>query len=321
MNTRTQAIRQKWIKKGLIYKPSGEHWWNQAYATEPTVDVVNDEVWRIYFGTRDEKNRNRICFIEVDARNPSRIVRDICEPVLPLGKIGTFDDCGMMPSWIIDFGGKKYLYYTAWNVRNTIPYHLSIGLAISEDGGATFQKFSEGPLFSACSTEPYFSGTACVHIEDQGKWRCWYTSCTGWKEFPEAPPEPRYHIKVAESENGIDWHRAGTVAIDYKTLNEGAVGRPSVLREDGILKMWYCYRGGTDYRTNRQTSYRIGYAESEDGIKWVRMDDRVGVDVSPEGWDSEMIEYPHVFEHGGRKYMFYCGNKFGASGFGYAVLE
>jgi predicted GH43/DUF377 family glycosyl hydrolase len=309
---------QKWEKKGLIYKPRGEHWWNRAYATEPTVDLVNDESWRIYFGTRDEKNRNRICFIDVDAQNPSRIVRDISEPILPLGKVGTFDDCGMMPSWITDHNGKKYLYYTAWNVRNTIPYHLSIGLAVSEDGGATFNKFSEGPLFSACVSEPYFSGTACVYRK-QDSWKCWYTSCTGW-EIVGTTPEPRYHIKVAESQDGVNWNRTGTVAIDYKSPDEGGVGRPSVLWEHGVFKMWYCYRGGTDYRTNRQTSYRIGYAESVDGVKWTRMDNLVEMNVSPEGWDSEMIEYPHVFECHGKKYMFYCGNKFGVSGFGYAVL-
>jgi predicted GH43/DUF377 family glycosyl hydrolase len=317
MNANASAIQQKWIKKGLIYKPGGQFWWNQSYATEPTVDVLNDQVWRVYFGTRDEKNRNRICFIDIDAQDPSKLIRNISEPILPLGKIGTFDDCGMMPSWITECAGRKYLFYTAWNVRNTIPYHLSIGLAISDDSGATFHKFSEGPLFSECHAEPYFSGTACVLV-DRGMWRCWYTSCTGW-EVVGATPEPRYHIKVAESKNGIDWQRMGTVAIDYKSPDEGAVGRPSVLQENGILKMWYCYRGGTDYRTNRQTSYRVGYAESEDGIKWLRMDESVGIDVSSEGWDSEMIEYPHVFIHNGKKYMFYCGNKFGMSGFGYAV--
>ena len=317
MNAGTQTIQQKWIKKGLVYRPSGDAWWARSYATEPTVDLISDKVWRVYFGTRDEKNRNRICFIDVDARDPSQILRDISEPILPLGRIGTFDDCGMMPSWILNHDGKKYLYYTAWNVRNTVPYHLSIGLAISKDNGNLFEKFSEGPIFSATHIEPYFSGTACV-LADRGLWRCWYTSCTAW-EVVGSSPEPRYHIKVAESENGIDWRRTGTVAIDYESPDEGAVGRPSVLLEDGVFKMWYCYRGGTDYRTNLKTSYRIGYAESEDGIKWHRMDDCAGIDVSSEGWDSEMIEYPHVFEHEGRKYMFYCGNKFGMSGFGYAV--
>ncbi len=61
--------------------------------------------------------------------------------------------------------------------------------------------------------------------------------------------------------------------------------------------MWYSYRGGVDYRTSLKTSYRIGYAQSEDGISWTRMDECAGIDVSAEGWDSEMIEYPHIIQY------------------------
>jgi predicted GH43/DUF377 family glycosyl hydrolase len=75
--------------------------------------------------------------------------------------------------------------------------------------------------------------------------------------------------------------------------------------------MWYSYRG---------ESYRIGYAESEDGIHFNRMDEKVGIDVSETGWDSEMICYPHVFEHNGEKYMLYNGNGYGKTGIGLAVL-
>ena len=49
--------------------------------------------------------------------------------------------------------------------------------------------------------------------------------------------------------------------------------------------------------------------------------DNVGIDVSPYGWDSEMIEYPFIFEHKDRIYMLYNGNGFGKTGFGLAVLE
>ena len=67
-------------------------------------------------------------------------------------------------------------------------------------------------------------------------------------------------------------------------------------------------------------SYRIGYAESEDGIHFNRMDEKVGIDVSKFGWDSEMICYPHVFAHNGEKYMLYNGNGYGKEGIGLAVL-
>ena len=85
--------------------------------------------------------------------------------------------------------------------------------------------------------------------------------------------------------------------------------------------MWYAYRNARRYRTDRRRSYRIGYAESEDGVRWHRLDDQAGIDVSDQGWDSEMICYPHVVVRAGKAYMFYNGNMFGATGFGYATLE
>jgi hypothetical protein len=74
--------------------------------------------------------------------------------------------------------------------------------------------------------------------------------------------------------------------------------------------MWYSYSTG---------SFRIGYAESKDGIIWERKDDEAGIDVSDSGWDSEMIEYAFVFKHKGKKYMLYNGNSFGRDGFGLAT--
>ena len=85
--------------------------------------------------------------------------------------------------------------------------------------------------------------------------------------------------------------------------------------------MWYSYRGGSEYRTNLSQSYRIGYAESLDGLKWTRKDEQVGIDVSKSGWDSEMICYPFVLDINDRRYMFYNGNGFGKSGLGYAMLD
>jgi hypothetical protein len=319
MGPMTLPIQDKWMKKGLIYKPSGQNWWNRTHASVPTVDSTDQKIWRIYFGTRDEMNRNRISYITVEAGNPTHVLYEHDAPVLDLGNLGTFDDCGVMPSWILDYDGKKYLYYIGWTVRSTIPYHNSIGLAISKDNGYTFERFSEGPVFGETYVEPFFTATSCVLV-DAGVWKNWYLSCTGWTRV-DGRAEPRYHIKYAESKDGINWDRRGLVAIDYKSDSEAGIVRASVLKENGSYRMWYSYRGGIDYRSNPKTSYRIGYAESTDGVSWTRMDDSVGIDVSSEGWDSEMIEYPHVIEHHGVRYMFYNGNKFGHSGFGYALLE
>jgi hypothetical protein len=319
MDTGTRLAQQKWEKKGLIYKPRGEYFWNRSHASVPTVDATGEKFWRIYFGTRDDSNRNRISYIDVEPGNPQNILYEHDEPVLDLGKLGTFDDCGVMPSWILDHKGAKYLYYIGWKVRTTIPYHNSIGLAVSRDGGKTFERFSEGPIFGETPAEPYFTGTSCVIVEG-GVWKNWYMSCTEWT-MENGKPEARYHIKYAESADGVHWDRKGIAAIDYKSAAEAGIVRASVLANGGGYAMWYSYRCGLDYRTNRATSYRIGYAESSDGVHWTRVDEAAGIDVSAEGWDSAMIEYPHVVESGETRYMFYNGNKFGESGFGYAVMS
>ena len=80
----------------------------------------------------------------------------------------------------------------------------------------------------------------------------WYLSCTGWYDV-HGRMEPKYHLKYAESEDGINWNRTGIVAIDYKNENEGGLVKASVINEDGIYKMWYSYRGLKDYRKNTKT--------------------------------------------------------------------
>ena len=133
-------------------------------------------------------------------------------------------------------------------------------------------------------------------------------------------PEPFYHLKYAESADGVKWRREGVVAIDFKSKDEAGIVKASVLKED-IYKMWYSHRNASNYRTSKENSYRIGYAESCDGIRWTRRDELAGIDVSDEGWDSEMIEYPHVIKANGQKYLFYNGNGFGRTGFGYATSD
>ncbi len=85
--------------------------------------------------------------------------------------------------------------------------------------------------------------------------------------------------------------------------------------------MFFCYRQSYDFRKNRGRSYRIGYAYSNDLINWVRNDSKAGIDVSSEGFDNEMIAYPHIFELNKKLYMLYLGNQVGRYGFGLAELE
>lgn len=310
----------KWEKKGLIFKPDHNSEWMAHHACVPIADKLNDEVLRIYFGPRDRAGRTTTTFIEVEADNPSKVRYVHDRPVLGLGKLGTFDDSGAMPSCIVNHGGKKFLYYIGWNKGVTVPYRNAIGLAVSDDGGLTFERVYEGPVVDRTSAEPYFCASPfALYDQEERKWKLWYASSTGWAVV-HGRPEPRYQIRYAESEDGVSWERRNTVCLEY-TFEGEANARPCVIKENGRYRMWYCFRGSVDYRTDKEQAYRLGYAESRDGIHWDRRDAEVGIERSANGWDSVMMEYPYVYEHKGRKYLLYNGNGFGETGIGYAVLK
>lgn len=309
----------KWQKKGLIFTPDNNFHWMASHASIPIVDKVGNGILRVYFGTRDKKGRSLPAYIEVETDNPQNILYIHDKPVLPLGRLGAFDADGVMPSWIVNHNGRMYLYYIGWNRGMTVPYHVSIGLAISEDNGNRYKKYSKGPISDRAVNEPYFNTTPCV-LMDGNTWKMWYASCTKW-ELINGRPEPFYNIKYAESIDGVHWTKFSRVCIDYDDF-AGAISRPCVYIENQTYKMFYSYRSVKGYRTDPNQSYRLGYGESVDGVNWVRKDGEVGIERSDNGdWDSEMIANCTIYKHKGKTYMLYNGNGFGKSGFGYAILD
>lgn len=303
-----------WVKKGRIFKVKGDRKWALTHAQVPIVEPVNSDVLRIYYGTRDDKNRTRTSFIEVNAHNPSEILYKHPIPILKLGPAGTFDDSGVMPSEVVRYKGRTYFYYVGWNTGNTARYRTALGLAISDDG-RTFKKVFPGPVMDRNINDPV-SVSCQAMINENGKLRTWYMSYLGWENI-NGLMEPSYEIKYAESADGINWRRDGIVAVAL-AQDEGGIACPTVIKHEGVYKMWYSVRGKEEYRTEKNNSYRIGYAESADGIRFERQDQFVGINPSKNGWDSAMIAYPSVFKTDDKLYMFYNGNGFGASGFGYA---
>jgi hypothetical protein len=300
---------QRWIKKGRIFTPPGAPDWLHTHAALPVADRIGDR-HRVYFSSRDKAGRAQVGYFEINLSAAHKVLRLSERPAIALGPLGSFDDSGITTSWIVNHQGKRYHYYSGWSRGVTVPFYFYIGLALSEDGGESYEKVSCAPVVERNAIDPYLTASPCVVIEN-GTWRMWYVSGTGW-EMREGRPRHRYHIKYAESSDGIHWRREGLVCIDYQSQGEYAIARPSVIKENGLYKMWYSYRG---------ESYRIGYAESADGIVWVRRDADVGIDVSESGWDSQMVEYPFVFDHQGERYLLYNGNDYGKTGIGLAVLE
>jgi hypothetical protein len=311
-----------WIKKGLIYCPSGLHGFDVSHCHKPTPLILDEHTVRVYFGVRDSSVKSRTTFVDLDINDLSKVLYVHDKPTLDLGKIGTFDDSGNNVCSVVRVGELIYMYFIGWNPSTTVHTRNSIGMAISKDNGLTFERPYDGSILDRTKDEPYYTGAVDV-MKDGDHWKMWYTSGSEWKIL-NGKPEIYYHIKYATSENGIDWSRNNISCIKPKTELE-ATARPSVLKEiiDGkeLYRMWYSRRDLLDFRIDKKHDYRAGYAESLDGINWNRLDEQVGIDVSPEGWDSNAIAYPYVIRIKNQLVMFYNGNGFGKTGFGYAVLE
>jgi len=303
----------EWIKKGLIFEP-GRYDWMFTHAQNPFPEHMEGDIYKIHIAGRDRSNRARGGYFVIDINDPKNILSVSETPTIDLGELGCFDDCGVMPSCIVRTGGRQYMYYTGWSQAVVTPFTFFIGLFISDDGGNTYHRYSKAPVLGRTMHDPFLTCSPWVLLED-GLWRMWYVSGTGWDVLSNDPkPKHYYHIKYAESDDGLNWRSEGTVCIDYRD-DEYAIARPVVYKEDGHYRMVYCHRGGPH-------AYRAGYAESDDGITWVRKDDEVGIDVSDTGWDSYMICYPCVFGHKGEMYMLYNGGRnYGENGCGIAILD
>lgn len=291
-----------WIKQGNIF--------NEHHSQLPVVDTTYKDTYKIYYSTRDDRGRSIPMFINVFKNNlhqylsPQKIN-------LELGKPGMFDHYGIMPTDVVTLNKNiKYLYYIGWSLRKDVPYHNTLGLAISTDNGISWKKYSEGPIFNSCALEPGFIGTAKI-IKKQKKWIMYYLSCREWISINNKL-EPIYDIKIAISKNGIEWKPTNEIAIPLEK-NEGGI---SSFQQIGN-KAWFSVRGKLHYRNNIEESYKIKTATFIDN-KWVR-DKNIDLDVSSEGWDSEMVAYPYVIKTKNNLILFYNGNKFGNTGIGYAT--
>lgn len=305
-----------WEKKGILISTDDlKADWIYSHVQLPVPYKKDNDTLRLYFSARDIKCQGMPLYVDVDTHD-FHIKGKTNKPLLKLGKWGSFDEHGINFCSCINKDGNLYMYYIGWNKAYKLPYKNSIGLAISEDNGETFRKYSEGPLIDRCMEYPYFVASPFV-MKEENYLRMYLLSCTRWSWNEQDGYVPHYLIKSAISKDGIKWEAEEGERIVYKNDHE-AIARPWVIYDGTQYIMWYSYRDTVDFRKNKENAYAIGMAVSNDGIRWIRKDEEVGISKSETGWDSEMMCYSAVIELDDRLVMFYNGNEHGKYALGYA---
>lgn len=298
---------QKWSRLGRLFDPHKSCPDGFSHGANPVLSSFHGTVCQIFFTSRDSNGNSHIFRAQFDLQNPVESFRAESEPALSPGRPGHFDDAGAMATSVFtDDSGKNWLLYVGWNLASAVPFRNALGLAeiVSQK---KIRRFSQGPLLDRSIYDPCFIASACA-AKVKGDYVLYYTSGEDWI----GELQPRYRLKIARSNDFINWQRSGDIAIDYAEQRENCITSPCVIQEGDKFRMWFSCRG---------EQYRIGYAESADGICWQRLDRLVLLEPSEQGWDDQAVCYPNVFSVEGKLYMLYNGNGYGASGFGLAVLE
>lgn len=301
----------KWEKLGLIFAPQGRGWMS-THAQNPLPEPLGNGHYRVHFSARDERNRSRGGYFVFHINRPKEILEVSESPTIDLGTLGAFDDAGCMPSSLVSWGNERLMFYTGWSKTVDVPFSFHIGLA-SSTNNKNFTRVSKAPVLGRNFFDPYITGAPYVLVEN-GIFRMWYISCTSWVADDVAgKPRHYYTVKYAESSNGLDWQCSDHLCLGY-AQDEYAIARPVVWKTKTGYRMWFSYRGDGG-------TYRLGVADSADGIQWSRLKRPLGIDVSPTGWDSEMICYAHPVFFENRIFALYNGNGYGQTGIGLAEFR
>jgi hypothetical protein len=165
------------------------------------------------------------------------------------------------------------------------------------------------PFFTSMPHVTYWDGIFAMH----------YMSGIAWPSHGDRF-YPRYLIKRAHSTDGVCWVTDDSIALGFADAAETALARPWVIRREDGCHMWFCRRGPRDSDGGADDPYRLGYARSSDGLTWSRVDDSLRFENPPRSgeWDVAMQAYPCVVPRGDKLFLFYNGDGFGQTGFGFA---
>jgi len=217
-------------------------------------------------------------------------------PAVSVSSSGWDNNKVALPS-VITEGGQYYMLYSGTNGST-----WNIGLANSADG-KVWTKYPGNPVMSISPTTFYsvaISGTSILY--DNGIFKAWFTGYDG--SFTR--------IGYASSANGITWTVNSNCVVNTGTTGTWdylGVAFPSVIKDNGIYKMWFSGYDGT--------TWRIGYANSSDGINWEKYEqngvEEPVLDVSVSGADTDGVYGQSVVKDQNVYKMYYTGISTGGS--------
>lgn len=293
-----------WTRLGRLFCAENQFPWLVSHAANPFPLPWQDGRLLVLFNSRDAEGRSHVAGLFLDPQLPAEAIELIDRPLLSPGVLGAFDESGVsIGNCLEDEQGQWRLYYLGWTLGRRTAFYNSIGLAYSRDITQGFERANLAPVLSRCPQEPFSLSYPWVVRQGQ-RWSMVYGATIRWLDGQRMVHE----LHCADAEDGIAWQPSGRPLLPL-LAGEIAHSRPCLL-VGTRQELWF------SVKTAR--GYHIGYAYSEDGIHWQRADGYAGLFPGQADWENAEVCYPCVIDFRGERYLFYCGNGYGRTGFGLA---
>lgn len=299
-------------KIGCIFTPKEVNSWWHSHAMAPAPIQINNQEIRIYMGCWSIDGISRIGYIDVDAKDPTKVINIAVQPVLSIGEKGCFDENGVFPGHVTKIKDQILLYYTGFQLGQKIPHYNFGGLAISQNG-KDFSKVSKAPVLDRADEGLCVRAGQSI-LQHHDIYHTCYSAGSGWVEVG-GKNRPTYDVFYQTSSKLNEFNKSGNIIVHCNHKEEHGLGRPQLVRLSNCYYVFYT-------RRMLDMKYSFGYAYSDDLLRWERRDQTINLHHGKKGeFDSEMIYFPAFIQTDYGSYLFYSGNEFGKSGLGVAKVS
>lgn len=275
----------------------------------PVPFLIDDAVVRVFFSSRGSDQIARVFYLDYDLERAE--VSYLHEtPVLSEGQACFYDDSGVYPSCIVSINDKPHMYFMGRTNKSLPHYVMGVGLALLSADKTKLSRVFTGPVLGPNKYDPWMVSTPWVTKNYDG-YQMYYLSGDGWSEDNTSS---FYRLKMAISEDGIDWQPSQNLIKGAQHLKN--VAKPCVLNDAGSYALLF------SYVPENGSGYRLGFIKSEGNS-----DDFNGDVEAPRVWDKSGNKLSHHFAYPSvipwkNKWIFCCSSAdLGKSGMYIGELE
>lgn len=303
-----------WEDKGLIFKVKDLALWAKSHCYVPTALTLKDRI-RVYAAFWDHDIHGRLGYVDVDMKEPTKILGYAENPIIPDSMPGHFDCDGVTPLSVVAYGEEIRLYYAGWQ-RFSQPnkrYTLFIGLLVSDLKGESFERWSSAPIIGPRHEGEHLrTGGYVSYINN--RWQIWY-ACHEKTVMVGEKLVPAYSQKTMKSPDGLSWKWKDQLVFPVEDNKVLGYGRPAIWFHEDTK-----YHGLFSKRNWDGDYTAIEYGTSNDGYEWMLHPDSAMNFAGSNTCDSQSsVCFPSVIFQDNRILMFYNGNNFGRDGLRLAI--